>query len=301
MAARTLRVILNGSRTPRHSMDVAMTLLRHRGHRIDVRVTDRRTGAAALAREAVEERVDVVVAGGGDGTVNEVANGILEASANPQVTMAVLPLGSSNDFARGCDVPLGNPTKALYLAATAEPQAIDVARVNQGYFLNAVIGGLGAAATFRTSEKMKQMMGGAAYGVAGFLSALRPAAYPVRLRTSGGVEEWPMTFVAIANGKWAGGVRIAPRAALCDGLLDLLLVPAVSIGKLPALLGDFRAMGRQDPVFVRREQREWVEIDTLGTFPVSPDGERLGDSKLRIDVLKRRLPFALPPASTVCQ
>ncbi|MEM7222306.1 MAG: YegS/Rv2252/BmrU family lipid kinase [Pseudomonadota bacterium] len=301
MGARSMRVILNGSRAPRRSIDVALAAMRHRGHQIDVRVTGRGAGAAALAREAVEERIDVVVAGGGDGTVNEVANGILAASDNPQVTMAVLPLGSSNDFARGCEVPLDNPTKALYLAATAEPRAIDVARVNQGYFLNAVIGGLGAAATFRTSEKMKQMLGGAAYSVSGFLSALRPSAYPVRLRTSDGVEEWPMTFVAIANGKWAGGVPIAPRAALCDGLLDLLLVPAVSLAKLPVLLRDFRAAGRRDPLFVRRQQREWVEIDTLGTLPVSPDGERLGDSKLRIEVLKQRLPFALPPASMVCQ
>ena len=301
MGARSLRVILNGSRTPRTPIEVAMAALRHQGHRIDVRVTDRRTGAAALARQAVEERVDVVVAGGGDGTVNEVANGILAASADPQVTMAVLPLGSSNDFARSCDISLGNPTKALYLAASAEPQAIDVARVNQGYFLNAVIGGLGAAATFRTSERMKRLLGAKAYSLAGFLSALKPAAYPLRLRTSDGVEELPMTFVAIANGKWAGGVPVAPRAALCDGLLDLLLVPAVSLAKLPALLRDVRAAGRREPVFLRREQREWLEIDTLGALPVSPDGERLGDSKLRIEVLKRRLPFALPPASMVCQ
>ena len=114
---------------------------------------------------------------------------------------------------------------------------------------------------------------------------------------SEGVEERPLALVAVANGKWAGGVRIAPRAKLNDGLLDLLSVPAFSLAKLPALLADFRTMAYGDPALVRYEQREWVEIEALGGVPISPDGERFCGSELRISVLKRRLPFALPPTA----
>jgi diacylglycerol kinase family enzyme len=169
--------------------------------------------------------------------------------------------------------------------------------VNRRYFLNAVIAGLGAEATFRTSELMKRHLGRAAYGVAGMLSAFRPAAYPVQLRTSDGVEEVQVALVAVMNGRWAGGVRIAPQAKLSNGKLDLLSVPAFSMAKLPALLADIRAMTYGDPTFIRYEQHEWVEIEALGELPISPDGERLFASELRISVLKRRLPFALPPTA----
>ena len=288
MVGRSLRVILNGGKVSRKRLEAAVEAVRRRGHAIDVRVTGQAAGAATLARQAVEDRVDVVVAGGGDGTVNEVVNGLFAASAEPDVTMAVLPLGSANDFARSCGIPPGDPSEALFLAACAEPTEIDIGRVNQRYFLNAVIAGLGAEATFRTSELMKRRLGGAAYGVAGMLSAFRPAAYPVRVRTSDGVDERPVALIAVMNGGWAGGVRIAPQAKLNDGMLDLLLVPAFA---------DIRAMAYRDPTFVRYEQREWVEIEALGELPISPDGERFCGSELRISVLKRRLPFALPPTA----
>ncbi len=296
MLGRSLRVILNG-KVSRDRVEAAVEAVRRRGHAIDVRVTSQATAAATLAKQAVEDKVDVLVAGGGDGTVNEVVNGIFAASAEPGVTMAVLPLGTANDFARSCNIPSGDPVEALLLAAGEEPTAIDVARINHRFFLNAVIAGLGAKATFRTSERMKRQLRGAAYGIAGMLSAFPPTAYPVRVRTSDGVEERPLALVAVANGKWAGGVRIAPRAKLNDGLLDLLSVPAFSLAKLPALLADFRTMAYRDPAFVRYEQREWVEVEALGEMPISPDGERFCGSEFRISVLKRRLLFALPPTA----
>jgi YegS/Rv2252/BmrU family lipid kinase len=299
VVGRSLRVILNGGKASGKRLEIAVEAVRRRGHAIDVRVTSQAAGAATLARQAVEDRVDVVVAGGGDGTVNEVVNGLFAASAEPDVTMAVLPLGTANDFARSCGIPPRNSSDALLLAACTEPTEIDVGCVNQRYFLNAVIAGFGAEATFRTSELMKRWLGGAAYGVAGMLSAFRSAAYPVQVRTSDGVEEAPVSFVAVMNGRWAGGARIATKAMLSDGKLDLLSVPACSMVNLPALLADIRGMPYRDPTFVRYEQREWVEIEALGELPISPDGERFCGSNLRISILKRRLPFALPPTALV--
>lgn len=299
MGGRSLRVILNGRKASCRHIETAMALVRRHGHTVDVRLTSKATGAAKLSRQAVEDGIDVVVAGGGDGTVNEVVNGLFAASAEPDVVMAVLPLGSANDFARSCGIPLRNPGGALLLAASAEATEIDVGRVNQRYFLNSVIGGLGAAATFRTSELMKRWLGGAAYRITGTLNALRPAAYPVRVRTSDGVEKVSLSFIAVMNGRWAGGTSIAARARLRDGMLDLMSVPAYSMGDLPTLLADFRAMPQRNPSFVRYEQREWVEIEALGELPISPDGERFSGGSLRIGILKRQLPFALQDTALV--
>ena len=300
MTKRSIRIILNGGKSFGSSLDAAIAAVRRRGHQVDVAVTDRSRSAEQLARQAVEDGIALVVAGGGDGTVNEVVNGLFAASPNPDVAMAVLPLGSANDFARGCGVPLKNPIDALTAAAAADPIAIDVARVNDRYFLNAVIGGFGAEVTFRASERLKRKIGGAAYGVAGFMSALRPGSYPMRLRTRDGEQEGPVTFVAIANGKWAGGVPIAPRASMCDGLLDLLLVPKISLAKLPAVFGDLISGRQDDLAFIRRAQPDWIEIEAPDALPMSPDGEKLCESQLRIEVLRRRLPFALPASSMAC-
>lgn len=299
MGSRSLRVILNGGKASGKQIESAVEMVRRHGHTVDIRLTSKTAGAAKLSRQAVEDGIDVVVAGGGDGTVNEVVNGLFAASAEPDVVMAVLPLGSSNDFARSCGTPMRNPGKALLVAACAEPIGIDVGRVNQHYFLNSVVAGLGAEATFRTSETMKRWLGGTAYRLAGTLSALRPGAYPVQLRTSDGVEKTLLSFIAVMNGKWAGGTRIAGRAMLRDGMFDVLSVPAYSMGDLPALLADFRAMPQRNPSFLRYEQREWVEIEALGDLPVSPDGEQLCGTSLRFDILKRRLPFALPEIASI--
>ena len=87
MLGRSLRVILNG-KVSRDRVEAAVEAVRRRGHAIDVRVTSQATAAATLAKQAVEDKVDVLVAGGGDGTVNEVVNGIFAASAEPGVTAA---------------------------------------------------------------------------------------------------------------------------------------------------------------------------------------------------------------------
>lgn len=133
------------------------------GHAVDVRVTWEGGDAGRFAAEAIEDGVGTIVAGGGDGTVNEIVNGIFSATDTPQSAMAVLPLGSANDFATGNGIPIGKPVEALKFAAEGDPVDIDVGRVNDRYFLNAVIVGFGAEVTFRTSERLKGMIGRGAY------------------------------------------------------------------------------------------------------------------------------------------
>ena len=92
MVGRSLRVILNGSKVLGKRFETAVEAVRRRGHAIDVQMTGQAIGAATLARQAVEDRVDVVVAGGGDGTVNEVVNGIFAASAEPDRPATRIPV-----------------------------------------------------------------------------------------------------------------------------------------------------------------------------------------------------------------
>ena len=109
---RHSRVILNGKGAASPPVRNAIERLRAQGQPLEVRVTWEGGDAARYAREALQDGVEVLVAGGGDGTLNEVVNGILKENEKPAMALGVLPLGTANDFARGTGIPL-DPYEAL--------------------------------------------------------------------------------------------------------------------------------------------------------------------------------------------
>ena len=225
-------------------------------------------------------------------------NGIcsVRKRAKIQKAVGIMPLGSANDFARGCGIKVQNPLAALRFAAKGEAHPIDVAKVNDHYFVNSAILGFGAEVTFKTSERMKKAVHGAAYGITGFLLALKKTVYTATVTTNVDPTEKRQTvFAAVSNGIQAGGFKMAPRARLNDGLLDLMSVPDFSLDKLPLIHRDMQNISKQDPTFIRYRQLKWIEVDSDQEVPLSPDGEELMVRNFRIEVLKQRIPFVLPP------
>ena len=294
MTHRRLRLILNGKKAGLPQVRQAVAAVRKDGHEVDVRVTWEGGDAGRFAAEALDDDVDVIVAGGGDGTVNEVINGIFMQTERPEKCVGVMPLGSANDFARGCGVPTTNLTASLRFVATAEAHPIDVGKVNQSYFVNALVAGFGAEVTFKTSPRMKKAIHGAAYGITGFLTALKQSVYHGRVRTPTEERKGHFVFSALTNGHQAGGMNIAPRAKLNDGLFDLMSVPQFDLHHLPTLVQDLLHLKDRDPSFIRYEQLPWLEVESDRDIPISPDGEELNTRHVRIDVLQKRLKFVLP-------
>jgi YegS/Rv2252/BmrU family lipid kinase len=234
------------------------------------------------------------VAGGGDGTVNQVVNGMLEAGASSGTAMAVLPLGSANDFATVLGAPIDDPLAALTLAATGEPVWIDVARVNGRHFLNAAVAGLGADVTLQTSDWMKSFIGGAAYALTGFLTALKETPFDCRLAWDGGGHEGTMIFGAVSNGREAGHFVVSPHAKLDDGRLDLMSVPDFAMELVPDILGEVLGHEAGSGSLIRRRQVGWLEMEVDHEIPLAVDGEPITARRFRFDVLTRTLPFVLP-------
>lgn len=297
MASRTLRVILNGKKAALPRVRQAVHAARDQGHDVDVRVTWERGDAARLAAEALDDRVDVIVAGGGDGTVNEVVNGIMRATESPQAAMAVMPLGSANDFARGCSVPVGDPAKALELAATGEPTPIDVARVNDRFFLNAVVAGFGAEVTFNTPERLKKAIGGAAYELTGALMALKQNPYRAKIRWEGGERDEVFLFAAVGNGLQAGGFMLSRDGMIDDGLLDTLSVVDFSLSRIASIVETLHEPGKSIEGLIHYDRHAWFDVEAENEIPISPDGEQMRGTRFHFDVLHRRLPFILPAGS----
>ena len=164
--------------------------------------------------------------------------GLIEAAGDSQsaTPLAILPLGTANDLAHACRIPL-DPLGALRLAVSGATAAVDVGRVGGRPFMNLATGGFGTQVTVATPNDLKKILGGAAYLLTGVthFSSIRPA----RIRLAGPDLNWEgaALVIGVGNGRQAGGGhQLCPTALLNDGLLDVTVLPHVPGEEvLPAL------------------------------------------------------------------
>lgn len=200
--------------------------------------TLKRTQAAGdairLAREAVAEGYDTLIAAGGDGTLNEVLNGLAQAPVGlERVRLGVLPLGTVNVFARELGLPT-TPQAAWPLVLKAKERRIDLpfaewtsgGQIQRRYFAQLAGAGLDARAIELTSWSLKKKIGPAAYIVAG-LKALLENKTQLQIQAAG--QSIPGQLVLVGNGQLYGGTfHVFPQADLADGVLDICVFPKVN-------------------------------------------------------------------------
>jgi YegS/Rv2252/BmrU family lipid kinase len=154
--SRKVQLILNGKAAGHDALQAAVARQRAAGHSIEVRVTLEKGDARQFVAEAGE--VDLLIAAGGDGTVNEVVHGLMDLSTVARPVLGVVPLGTANDFAIGCGIPR-DPEKALALCMEGEGIPVDVGKANEHWFLNAASIGFGAEVTATTPPELKRLLG----------------------------------------------------------------------------------------------------------------------------------------------
>jgi YegS/Rv2252/BmrU family lipid kinase len=139
------------------------------------------------------------------------------------VEIGILPLGTANDFARGCGLPVDDLTECLKIACTEKSRPMDVGRMNKHFFINVASLGFGAEVTATTPQDLKSKLGGAAYTLMGLATALKFKPYPCQLTIPGKPPlAGEMLIGAVGNSRFAGGgFEVAPAARLDDGLLDV--------------------------------------------------------------------------------
>ena len=295
-------LILNGKSAGDELLREAVLDLRRSGIRIDVRVTWEGGDAARHVEEALANGVDTVVAAGGDGTLSEVATALAgqDADASGLPALALVPLGTANDFATAAELPL-EPASALDLVRRTAPQPIDLLCIDtegaRHWCANLASGGFGTQVTVETDEGLKKMLGGLAYLITGIAKLGRIE--PIAARVSGPEFAWEGGFIALGagNGRQAGGGQVlCPDAVIDDDLLDLTIVPELE-GEVGATVGALLTEGKQgalDRVAVRR-QLPWVEIEGAEPFVLNLDGEPVEARRFRIDCVASRLRMHLPP------
>jgi lipid kinase YegS len=296
------RLILNGKSAGNEAVREAVAAMRRQGVQLDVRVTWEGGDAGRYVAEAIADGVDTVIAGGGDGTLSEVASALAgrEEDADALPTLALLPLGTANDFATAAGLPLA-PDAALAMARDGQPRRIDLLKVTAAHgrhwCANLTTGGFGTQVTVETDEAMKRVLGGLAYLVTGLARLGRVE--PQHARFSGPDFGWEGAFIALGlgNGRQAGGGQaLCPDAQIDDGLLDLTIIPELT-GTVAATLGALITGGKRaalEQVAVRR-RLPWVEIQADVPITLNLDGEPTTARQFRIDCVPGRLRMHLPP------
>lgn len=306
-AARTIRLVLNLTGANDERLREAVAELRDDGHRVDVRVAWDGGDAVHFAREAAEAGYDVVAAGGGDGTVNAVVRGLLsecrpDAPAACRTALGVVPFGTANDFATACGLDADDLRPMLDLIARGTPRPIDVGRMNGTPFLNVASGGYAAEVTTETDPGMKKMLGGVAYWLTGLTSLGRIEPRPVRVTaaTPAGEFRWEgrVYAVGVCNGRQAGGgLKLAPKARLDDGLLDLAVIPEVPWTEFLELYADLQRLENEDSSeYILYRQAGAVRIEAPDGLQVNLDGEPHRGERFEFTVDRKRLPCLLPAA-----
>ncbi|EKT4522301.1 lipid kinase YegS [Pseudomonas putida] len=290
MGERKAMLILHGKQAMNEEVRSAVGTLRERGWTLDVRLTWEAGDAQRLVGEALAAGYPHVVAGGGDGTLRDIAEAMGQASHS--ASLALLPLGTANDFAKAAGVPL-EPEAALNLLEQPA-RAVDLGKVGDQLFLNMATGGFGSQVTANTSEDLKKVLGAAAYLFTGLSRFSELQAASVELQGPDFHWQGDLLALGIGNGRQAGGGHVlCPDAMVDDGLLDIGILPAPQ-----EMVGALRELLAGEGLFIRA-RLPWVEIKGSQGLDINLDGEPLQADNLRFEACPGALRLHLPEDSPV--
>jgi lipid kinase YegS len=290
--SKRVRLILNGKVAANDGLRAAVARHRAAGHRLEVRVTWEKGDARRFISEA--DKLDLLIAAGGDGTLNEVIHGLMDMSTVSRPSLGIVPLGTANDFAAGCGIPR-DPEKALALCMKGAGVPIDVGKANDHWFINAASSGFGAEITATTSPELKRLLGPAAYAVMGAVLAINIHHYQGRLRLPDREITRSGPVAIVGNGRQTGGgIQVAPRAFIDDGLLDVLVVRQISPTALLAAARELQQLP-PDGEYISYFQTPWLEVDPQEAIPVNLDGEPLRFSTIRYEAVPKAIQLIVPP------
>src|SRR4051812_33502501 len=268
----------------------ARDVWREHGWQVDLRPTTGPGDGTRIAREAAAAGYDVVVAAGGDGTVNEVVNGL----AGTQTALAALPVGTVNVWVRELGLPM-QPRAAAEALLNAQIRTIDLGRAGDRYFLLMCGVGFDAAVTAEVGAQEKRRFGVFAYLMRAFNLAGRFRGVPARITLDGKVVRGRVLMTVLGNSQLYGGVvKITARASIDDGLLDVCIIKGNSLWSAPLrALSVITQSYNLDPKIEYHRARE-VKISARRPLPVQVDGDHIGQTPMTFSAVPGALRALLP-------
>lgn len=227
--------------------------------------------ATLAAADAVERGFEIIIAAGGDGTLYEVINGVAEKAYRPPI--GILPLGTTNDFARALNIPR-SWEGAVDVILQQHAQYIDVGKMDQRYFINIAGGGSLTELTYEVPSKLKTMIGQMAYYMKGLEKLPRLSPIELYIRTDDNDFHEEVMLFLISNSNSVGGFeRLAPDASLNDGLFDVLILKKCNLAEFIRVVSlALRGEHLGDPNIIYLQTRS-IQVSSPDYVQINLDGE----------------------------
>jgi diacylglycerol kinase (ATP) len=305
-----VHVILNpassAGKTGRRLDEIVAALVRHLGRGFSLRVTKQPNDATAFARQAALERADLVVAVGGDGTIQEVVNGLLEAGEPlaPGLELGLINTGTGHGFAQSLGLPSDLDAQCAGLGS-GTCRRVDVGRAiysdGEGRrlercFVNECQAGIGGRVVEKVQTGHKKLGGALGFGLATLTTALSYPNRIFRFSIDGGPEQFgPFIGIVAANGHvMAGGMKLAPAALVADGRLDILFMHGQTLfERLRNFPKIYSGRHLDSPRFTYLRAKS-ISLASEEPVAFEADGEPFGRLPCRIEVLPAALALRVP-------
>lgn len=252
--------------------------------------TPEENSAQNEAKRAAQAGFDLIVAAGGDGTINEVVNGIAGLKKRPK--LGIIPAGTTNDYARALRIPRESPVEAAKVIAAGKSVKIDIGQANEKYFVNIAGGGLLTELTYSVPSQLKSLFGYLAYLAKGAEMLPRMKAVNMHLEYDEGVYEGKASMFLVALTNSIGGFeQIVPDASLDDGKFTMIVVKTDNLVEILHLLTLVLNGGKH----INDDRILYVKTNKLIAKPVDNriminiDGEYGGDAPVKFVNLKQHL------------
>ena len=300
---RRVHIVINpASGKDEPILNVLNDVFRQHGVDWDVSLTHKYGDAAAQAGAAIADGVDLVAGYGGDGTQHEIANAVLVAQAmtGRTIAMGILPGGTGNGFAREMGVPGTLREAVTVLCTSAKTRSIDVGRlvsiaqaqVEDRYFIQRLY--VGIEPEQQTSRELKDKYGVFAYAVSMAGRARSGGRCRYLADVDGARFEFEASKIYVVNSGMMGtGLKITHTYAIDDGLLDCFAIDARSLDSVTAAAARFLAVPALNETTHFRHARA-VTIDAEPDQPVWTDGEYIGRTPVKVEVLPSALTVVVP-------
>ena len=289
MARRALVIINSESRGGRNAYKSAIDGLRAHGIDPVHRECATREQLSPLI-EAHGADVDIVIVGGGDGTLNAAAAGVLKVKR----PMGIIPTGTANDLARTLGIP-ADTAEAIRIIAAAKTRLIDLGSVNGELFFNVASVGLSAELARELTRDVKRRFGKLGYALAAVKVLLRARPFRTAISYSANTVHSLTLQIAVGNGRFYGGGNIvASEAQIDDGTLDLYSLEFLRAWKLVLLFRSFRRGEHTQLRDVRALRDTQFEIRTSRPRPVNADGEIISQTPATFRILPKALEVIVP-------
>ncbi|KZE71264.1 sphingosine kinase [Paenibacillus jamilae] len=270
-------------------------ILYKQGYAVTVKKTAQELDATRFCITACQEAYDLVVSLGGDGTLHETINGFMDQDHRPK--LGVIPLGTVNDFARALQIPL-SPELATHALTSTRVKAVDMGLLNGRMFANVVATGSLAESLSAVSSDDKSMFGTLAYFKEGMKELINHPAHPLIVRYDDKTWEGesPLFLAALTNSV-GGFERLAPGAAVDDGLLHCFIFKSLNIlntmtAGISLFLGSLK--DHKDVVYFTAKH---VSVHSAASVSTNVDGEEGPSLPIKLGILPRHIEVIVPEES----